>query len=227
MTLTTRQRVAVNAALAMIYDKGQDAKGVIQQANTLMGEGADPASAYETALNGFIERRPSLLPAISHMFRLVAASDDKTVDRYDAALDSYLHTGDETGLRDLAPTIAQDSLALAVRDGDITAEEAANGDLAKALGFQPGETLVEAVANGQHVPEPQPEAAPQQFQFCDKAATPKIDQDAPLKNYSSQQSIAGNAIPVTGMVAPRAAQLWARDAAAREAVAAQAEGQTS
>jgi hypothetical protein len=227
MTLTARQRVAVNAALAIIYDKDHDAKGVIQQANTLIAQGKDPASAYEAALNSFVDGQPSLMPAISHMFRLVEASDDKTVDQYDAALDTYLHTGDEMALRDLAPTIAQDSLALAVRDGEITQEEAANGELAKALGFQPGEALVQVVADGKHVPEPQPEAAPQQFQFSDKATAPKIEQAPPPSDYGSQQSVGGSAIPVTGMVAPKAAQLWARDAAAREAVAAQTEGAQS
>ena len=149
------------------------------------------------------------------------ASDDKTVDQYDAALSSYIDTEDDSSLRGLAPMIAEDSLALALQEGDMTPEEAANGDLAKALGFEPGEALQAAVTPTDQPVNEQPQSQPGQWQWRQSEATPQIGEAPPARNASntSQVSLGGGA---TGMVAPKAAQLWAMDAAAREAV--QAEG---
>ena len=217
MTLTARQRTKINAALSLIYDTGHDATGVIELANSLMGQGQDPRSAYENAINGFIAREPALTPVISKVLNLVDASDDKTVDQYDAALSGYLTTGDDSSLKALAPMIAQDSLALAVKEGEITQDEAANGDLAKALGFEPGEALVEAAAATAQQPSQQ-QAHPQQFHWSSPDAAPKIDAvPTSSDTYSNGSQVSFGGGPA-GMIAPKAAQIWAAEAAAREAV---------
>lgn len=168
MTLTARQRTKINAALCLIHDLGHKASDVINLANQHIRGGTDPRTAYERSLNTFLGNAPDLMPVVSKVLRLVDASDDKTVDQYDAALDSYIATGDDSSINALAPTIAEDSLALAVREGELTQEEADSGDLAKALGFEPGPALQEAVNPDQptgeqaSVPQQQPAQAWQQ-----------------------------------------------------------------
>lgn len=73
-------------------------------------------------------------------WRIISAA----IDQYDHALSTYVETEDDSALSALAPMIAQDSLALALRDGEISVEEAASGDLHKALGFEPGQALLDA-----------------------------------------------------------------------------------
>jgi hypothetical protein len=85
------------------------------------------------------------------------------VDQYDAALSTYVSAGDDTALNALAHTIAKDSLALAVQDGEITPEEAANGALEKALGFEPGPLLVAAVEASSEPTNEQPQQPNQQW----------------------------------------------------------------
>jgi len=119
MTLTVRQRAKINAALCMIHDSGHNADAVSNVARDLIRAGANPRSAYERALNSFVGNTPDLLPSLTRVVGLVEASDDATVSQYDAALSSYIATGDDSGLKALAPTISQDMGALAARNGDV------------------------------------------------------------------------------------------------------------
>jgi len=206
--LTQKQRAKVNAALCMIHDHGGDASAITAKVRTMIASGHDARTAYEKALNGFADSNPELGHAIGKITRLVEASDDGTVARYDTALSSYIATGDNTGLKALAPTIAQDSIALAVREGELTPDEAANGDLGKALGFDPGDELKEALASPARS-QPQPKAT---FAF-DTRPTPQTLGGRPMVGRapdgsaivrtSSQISISQS---VTGMVASEAAR---------------------
>lgn len=214
MTLTARQRTKINAALCLIYDNGHDAKAVIAHANSLTREGQDPRSAYEAALNGYLENQPALPPVIGKVLNLLDASDDRTVDQYDAALSDYATTGDQGSLTALAPMIAKDSLALAVHNGDLTQEEADSGDLSKVLGFEPGAALQEAYASADQQPQPQPS---QRFGFGQQSAAPTLENASPAPDYGNGSQVSASDSP-TGTVAPNSARLWAMDAAAREAV---------
>ena len=164
MEVTARQRTKINAALCLIHDNGYDASPVIKLANELMKD-VDTRTAYQLALNDFLSNVPDLAPVVSKVLNLVDASDDTTVDQYDTALSEYVTSGDDSTLKALAPMIAEDSLALALQKGDITPEEAANGDMAKALGFEPGPALQEAVAaRAEKSSNQQPESGQEQAQ---------------------------------------------------------------
>jgi hypothetical protein len=167
----------------------------------------------------FIQTEPALLPTINKAHALVDASDEASVDKYDAALSDYVTTGDNSSLNSLAPMIAEDSLALAVKNGEITQEEADSGDLGKALGFEPGPALVEAMAaRAEQSNEQQQEAAkPNQPEYplgqqADKQTKAPQLGDAPAQQPSFVNgSQVGAASAPTGMVAPGAARNWARN----------------
>jgi hypothetical protein len=212
MTLNARQRTKINAALCLIHDNGFDADSIIHVANELMKQGSDTRSAYEDALNAFIGEEPALLPVVSKMHRLVDASDDATVDQYDAALSEYVTTGDDSSVNALAPIIAEDSIALALKDGEITQEEADSGDLAKALGFEPGPALREVMGTGEEQrsgeQEQQPDTKQEQtWKEPFQPPTAQLDQ-APAPAFVNGSQVGSNMAP-TGMVAAGAARNWA------------------
>ena len=225
MTLSTKQRTKINAALCLIHDNGYDAKAVIQLANQLKAGGLDTRSAYERSLNEYLASKTDLMPVVAKVLRLVEASDDGTVDQYDAALSEYVATGDDSGLSALAPTIAKDSLALAVRDGEITAEEASSGALSKALGFEPGALLLEAVATNDPAPDSdQPPTTEQpQSQPAIRPTTPQIGAGQPSSGPDSVNTsqVSYSASP-TGMRGPKAQLRWERETAPAQAIVAQA-----
>ena len=102
MNLTARQRTKINAALCLLHDNGHNAKGIIRVANELVAGGVDTRTAYEMALNNYMPLAADLAPVVSKIFRLVEASDDRTVDQYDSALSEYVSSGDSgrTGTND-------------------------------------------------------------------------------------------------------------------------------
>jgi hypothetical protein len=217
MTVTSRHRTKINAALCLIHDNGFDAKPVIKVAHELMKK-IDARTAYELAINDFLTNVPDLTPVISKALNLVDASDDPTVDQYDAALSEYVTSGDNSSLKALAPMIAEDSLALAVKNGEITQEEADSGEVAKALGFEPGPALAEAVAaRGAQTGEQQSNEAQDPPQPNQPAWQPQVKAKAPQlgDRPSSPAQIAVNGSQLsfgnspTGVVAAG----WARNVA--------------
>jgi hypothetical protein len=219
MNLTARQRTKINAALCLLHDNGHSAKGVIRVANELVEGGVDTRTAYEMALNNYMPLAADLAPVVSKIFRLVEASDDRTVDQYDSALSEYVSSGDDSSLNALAPIIAEDGLALALREGDITAEEAASGDIAKALGFEPGPALEEAVAaiaNGAGE-QPNEAQANEQPQPNQPEWQPKVEAAVPQLGAAPTPKPLGNASQVslgsgpTGFVAMGARAKIARE----------------
>lgn len=155
MGLTTKQRVKVNAALSLIYAQGYDAETVINWAKEYAANGYDARRAYERALNDFGNSQPDAMAGLSKVTRLVEASDAATVAKYDVALSAYIATGDGSQLTALAPMIAQDSVALAVKNGELKDGSLTGDSIEAALGFPMGEvSLAQAIA------APAPEAPP-------------------------------------------------------------------
>lgn len=198
MTLTPKQRAKINAALCLIHDNGHNANAVTSMARSIMAGGADPRSAYERALNTFAETNPALLPALSKVVGLVEASDDDTVAKYDAALSSYIETGDDSAVRSLAPMIAQDMTTLATRNGE-----------------QPPEFAQEFQEAANAAPVPRAvEHRTSTFAFSDQPASNSLsgrpivgraNDGSPIVRTTSQISMGGG---VTGMVAPKAQAAW-------------------
>ncbi|MDE2442573.1 MAG: hypothetical protein KGP14_16275, partial [Betaproteobacteria bacterium] len=201
-----------NAALCLLHDNGHDAKAVIQLANQLVQDGNDTRSAYEMALNAYLSHDPAMLPTVAKVMKLVDASDDGTVDQYDAALSTYVSTGKDTELAALAPMIAQDSLALAVRDGEITPEEAASGDIGKALGFEPGPALQEAAASIGQVSADQPGQQPEPVAWKQQGQpdSPQIGAEPQAQDFTNNSQLALGNSPA-GFVARGAQARWARN----------------
>lgn len=193
--LTIKQRAKVNAALCIIHDRGGDANAVTELARTIMATGHDARTAYERALNQFADANPEAGTVIGRMANLIEASCPNTVAQYDQALSQYIDRGDNSALTALAPMIAQDSAALAVQSGEMTPEEAAEGNLAKALGFTPSPDFEQAAAVTQQTAQAETSAS---FAFL---SAPQ-DQG---RSISAQVSWAGEG---PGMVAPKAAQDW-------------------
>ena len=142
--LTNKQRVKVNAALAIIHSNGGNASAVTAHAKALQRSGHDARSGFETALNAAMATSPELSNEISKTIRLIEASDDATVAQYDSALTAYNHSGSDAQLKALAPMIARDSAALAIRNGETTQADIANGGLAAALGYEPDDAMAAA-----------------------------------------------------------------------------------
>ncbi len=117
MSLTTRQRATFNAAMCLIQDSGHDVAAVNRDVQMRLANGTPPRKAYEGALNNFVGRTPSMLAPLQRATKLIDASDDRTVARYNVSLSRYIETGDDSGMTELAPMIAQDMTALAARDG--------------------------------------------------------------------------------------------------------------
>lgn len=141
--LTHKQRVKVNAALALIHDAGHDAQAVVNLARDYLAIGHDARRAYESALGDFAATAPGLAPALGRITRLIEASDPATVAKYDVALTAFIDTGDAAAINALGPMIAADSIALAKREGEVPEGMSDADSLAAALGI---EATPEAVA---------------------------------------------------------------------------------
>lgn len=143
--LTHRQRVAVNAALAMVHASGRDASAITREAKGHQAQGHTSVKAYEAALHTFTRANPTMARAIQKTMSVVCASSDATVDRYHYAITRYNETGNDDAINSLAPTMAQDSVALALRNGEITQADLANGGIETAMGYAPTPEMVAAV----------------------------------------------------------------------------------
>lgn len=146
MTLSVKQRATVNAALCLIHDEGGDANAVTEAARAIMATGHSPVKAYERALNQYAASNPTVGAAINTAVKLIEASSPATVAQYDQALSGYIASGDNSGLLALAPMIAEDSIALAIHNGELTEADRGPEALAMAFGFEPGPVMQEAAA---------------------------------------------------------------------------------
>jgi hypothetical protein len=186
-----KQRAKVNAALCVIHDRGGDANAVTAAARTIMETGHDARTAYERALAQFSGSNPEIGGTIAKFTRLIEASCPRTIAQYDTALTQYISSGDNSALAALAPTIAADSVALAVHSGELTPEEAANGGLAQALGFEPTAEFQQAAG----------------LANAPNTAQQSGDVPADAIGLTGEGGSRTNTGP--GIVAPKAAQAWA------------------
>ncbi|MDG5489216.1 hypothetical protein NYR55_11385 [Sphingomonas sp. BGYR3] len=92
-----------------------------------MATGRPPWHAHKAALVEFAKANPGLIPTMKRVDALIEASDSASVARYDSALSQYIRTGDEAAVAGLEPMMRADMAAIAVRNGEITAEDAAAG----------------------------------------------------------------------------------------------------
>lgn len=143
-TLTGRRRTAVNAALGLAHSHGHDANAITRQARTIMATGRTAQAAYEAAFADLMRRAPELSAPLAKVSRLIMSSDDASIAQYDRALSAYMANGDEAPLNALAPMIARDSLALAIRSGELPSGAAGAEALATALGGEVSSIMVDA-----------------------------------------------------------------------------------
>jgi hypothetical protein len=194
--LTPKQRVKINAALTSIHATGHDASAVTAYAKQLASAGEPAHRAYNRAINRFIIARPEMERELQMLTRLIDASDDATVAQYNTALTAYNETGDKAAIMALAPTIARDSLALAVKLGEVTPGEVLDGGLEAALGYAPSDAMMAAFNDAPPAasPEPVKTAAPaEQFAFV-----PADDTGALNDRKSAYWSEAGYMAPKRG-----------------------------
>jgi len=156
-TLTPKQRVKVNAALAIIQDHGHNAKAVQQAAYAYQRQGYDARRSYEIALNEFATAHADVAPSLAHATRLVENSSPATLEKYDAALNHYNQTGDLSMVNALGPMIAQDSVALAVHEGRLDPSATGSPEaLETAMGYAPSDEFAAGYAAN---PAPAPQVA--------------------------------------------------------------------
>ncbi|ODP36202.1 hypothetical protein [Sphingomonas turrisvirgatae] len=122
-----KQRAQINAALCVAHEAGKDVAPIQRRAQTIMATGHDPWRAYKAAIGEFAKANPALRPAMARIDALIEASDATTVAKYDSALSTYIRTGDEAAVAGLEPMMRADMTALAVRNGEISADDAAAG----------------------------------------------------------------------------------------------------
>lgn len=137
MSLTPRQRIELNAALSLITLHGHNPRTVQDAAKAQIAKGATPVDAYSNALEGFARQVPGIRETLATIIDLVANSDAPTLAKYDAAINQFNQTGDNSALEALEPMIVEDFKSLLVSKGLTTAEDAAELDwgISDALAF--------------------------------------------------------------------------------------------
>ena len=177
--LNARQSVKIKAGLCLIHDYGHNARLVSDAARSSMARGLEPKQAYDRAFTDFAKGKPELSGALAHSFRLIDHSDPLTVGRYGDALEKYNQTGDPAAMTGIAQTFIKDSIALAVKHGEISDEDAKNPatiEAAFGFAFAPGAgDRVVAMAS-----MPEVEAAP-------AAQAPPAVQTPPPENTPAPQ----------------------------------------
>ena len=168
MTLDARARTKVSAALSLIALHGYNPRPVQEHANQRIAAGQAPNLAYSFALNTFADKVPGIRSMMEITLDLIQNSDDATLAIYDDAIAAYNATGDTTKIEAITPMVLEDARALAVRNGEVSAEEAANWDIDAALTFSE-----DAFAEVPDVPDAASPIPPSQFQPPEPATVSK------------------------------------------------------
>ena len=183
--LTNKQRVQVNTALAIVHASGHNASDITAEAKAYQLQWHSHVKAYEYALSTFTRANPYMATAIQKTVALVGASSDATVARYDHAVQRYNETGNDDAIEALAPMMAQDSVALAIRNGEITAADVANGGIETALGFAPTEAMTAAAMAGPAPVDTAPAAPAAPIATAPQAPAPRAATPAPQRRDNS------------------------------------------
>ncbi len=189
--LTNKQRVQINTALAIVHASGHNASAITQEAKGYQAQGHPHVKAYELALSSFTRTNAYMAPAIQKTIALVGASSDATIARYDHAVSRYNETGSDDAIEALAPMMAQDSVALAIRNGEITQADIANGGVKTALGFHPTEAMQAAAMAAPAAAETAPAAPVAPTAPAPQAPAPRAATPAPQRrdNTTGAQSL--------------------------------------
>lgn len=167
MNPTGKQLTTFDAVLTCISAAGYDPNVAQAAAEADVAAGVPVLTAYSRALNGYVSTLPTeTRGAIEKIAKLVAASDDATIAQYDAAISAYNASdgNDESAIEALFPMMAQDGLALALRDGEITQAEIDRGEgIAAALGYEPMPEQIAALQSPAPEAAPAPQEIPQQY----------------------------------------------------------------
>lgn len=134
--MTPKQRAQVNAALVIIYDSGNSVPNVTKAAQALIAKGHPATVAYSTVLTEFAAAFPTLGISMGKITRLIQASAPESVAQYDKALSEYIRTGSKVSLDALEPMAIRDSMALAIKHGEMTQADADSGNYTAALGVE-------------------------------------------------------------------------------------------
>ncbi|MFC3441882.1 hypothetical protein ACFOKF_11950 [Sphingobium rhizovicinum] len=159
MTLDARARTKVSAALSLIALHGHNPRTVQEVANQRIAAGQPANLAYTFALNAFADKVPAIRPMMEIALDLIQNSDDATIATYDKALAAFNETGDTAHLDAITPMILEDAKALAVQNGEVSAEDAAGWDIEDALGFSE-----DAFAEMPDVPDAASPVPPSEYQ---------------------------------------------------------------
>ncbi|MGN7099165.1 hypothetical protein [Brevundimonas diminuta] len=205
MSLTMKQRVKVNAALATIHAHGLDPFAVHQRAVALR-QIHEPRRAYEIALNEFAAQHPDVGVVVGNITRIVEAAPANDLVRYDHALNVYRDTGDDAAIDAIAESVLAAEIDLAVQAGELSAADAqaAKMDAARELAER-GAPLSDGAKAA---------LSREGFDFPEAQAPAQQALPAPMRPedlYASQTSSPG--VPVTGIVAPGAQARIDRDRA--------------
>ncbi|WP_109354615.1 hypothetical protein [Sphingorhabdus sp. EL138] len=181
--LSNKQRIKVNAALAIIHGHGFNANIIGKEARVIMGTGHPAPTAYAMALNNFAQKQPGVGGSIDKVTRLIEASDDATVAQYDQALNQYIQTGDDSGISALQDMIVADSMALAIRNGEGTEDTLAGLTIDDALAVSHDEMQDMA----EPAPNPEPAPVPNQSFAFNAPGQATVKPSAPPPNVTPAQ----------------------------------------
>lgn len=204
--LTGRTGVQIKAALSIIHKAGLNVGGVERQAENAMRAGRGQVAAYEAAVGDFLRANPAVKPTVERIVKLISRSDDATVARYGAAIEAYV-SGDEGPVNALAAMMRNDMQALMVRDGELSADDAAAGRVDWAALGVPGFAEPSGVPASAPTDGSEGQSASQRFSFADQPASPPTA--PPAGNMRLQQPGAfSNQVGFTA--SPRREQFEAR-----------------
>lgn len=205
MSLTMKQRVKVNAALATIHAHGLDPVAVHQRAVALR-QIHEPRRAFEIAINEFAAQHPDVGVVVGNIARIVEAAPANDLARYDHALNVYRDTGDDAAIDAIAESVLAAEIDLAVQAGELSATDA------QAAKMEAARDLAE---RGAPLSDGAKAALGREgFEFPEGQAPAQQAQPGPMRPedlYASQTSSPG--VPVTGMIAPGAQARIDRDKA--------------
>ncbi|QDC36474.1 hypothetical protein [Sphingobium fuliginis] len=208
MTLTPKQRVKINAALAIINDEGHNARAVQHAANVYIQRGYDPVRSYDIAVRDFGRTQPQVAAKIAWAHKLADASSPATIEIYDRALNTYRETGDQSVIDGLGSMIAQDSIALAVHEGRLDTSAVVSSEaLEIAMGFAPGESMTAnptSAPPAAAAPEPVPTAPAQPSLVNDRQTSAASVRAPPVARSACDREKAWAGVP-TGAAGVRTA----------------------
>lgn len=118
MSLSSRDRVKVSAALLMLNEAGADTSELIRMAEAGVSIGTPARAAYERAFNAFASSFPSFRGPLMRLGQLIEATDDRTIAGYGVALSRFTNAGDRLMLDAVMPALQSDMAAMAERTGD-------------------------------------------------------------------------------------------------------------